>query len=211
MPLPNLFTHYFEKTMFERIMVCILLSISLGFAAPTNTLADLADAKTLANSCVACHGPNGSSLGPASPSIAGLSRNYFIKVMNAYKDEEISATIMSRIAKGYSTVEIDRLAEFFSKQTFVSPGQVFDSKKAEKGKKIHKKYCNKCHEEGGSLAADDAGILAGQWSVYLRYTLQDFLQGKRSMDKKKKQQLDKLMKQQGDDGLDKLIHYYMSQ
>ena len=167
--------------------------------------------QTLANSCVACHGPEGGSLGPASPSIAGLSRDYFIDVMNAYKREEIPATIMSRIAKGYSAEEIKHLADYFSKRAMVSAKQDFNKKKARKGKKIHKKYCNKCHASGGSDAGDDAGILAGQWALYLKYTLQDFSTGKRPMSKKKQKQIDKLMKQQGDAGVEALLHYYKSQ
>ncbi|WP_455202208.1 c-type cytochrome [Kaarinaea lacus] len=103
------------------------------------------------------------------------------------------------------------MADFFSKQKIIRFTQDYDARQAKRGKKLHKKYCNKCHEEGGGYAEDDAGILAGQWAPFLRFTLSDFLTGDRSMGVKKKQQLDKLIKQQGNQGVEQLIQFYASQ
>lgn len=165
----------------------------------------------LANTCAGCHGTYGSSVGPASPTIAGMSRDYFIETMLAYKETKRPSTIMSRIAKGYTKKEIELMADYFSKQKFIRFAREYDVIKAKRGKKLHKKYCNKCHEEGGGYVEDDAGILAGQWAPYLQFTLTDFYNGNRVMDSKKKQQLDKLIKQQGEAGVDQLIQFYISQ
>jgi len=165
----------------------------------------------LANTCAGCHGTNGSSVGPASPTIAGISHDYFIETMEAYKKAERPSTIMTRIAKGYTEEEIKLMAKFFSKQKFVRYEQTYDRKKAKLGKKLHKKYCEKCHEDAGRSAEDDAGILAGQWEPYLRFTMQDFTSGNRSMEKKMKKKMDKLQKARGDQGVDALIHFYSSQ
>ncbi|WP_455223287.1 c-type cytochrome [Kaarinaea lacus] len=173
--------------------------------------AETPSATMLAYTCAGCHGTNGSSVGPASPTIAGMSADYFIETMLAYKNATRPSTIMTRIAKGYTDEEIQLMADFFSNQPIVRQSQNYDSKKARRGKKLHKKYCNKCHEEGGKLAEDDAGILAGQWSPFLRFTLTDFLAGDRPMGNKKKQQLDKLIKQQGEAGVEQLIQFYISQ
>lgn len=186
----------------------VLLSASV---MTNNALADTPGASMLANTCAGCHGTFGSSVGPASPTIAGISRDYFIETMLAYKEAQRPSTIMTRVAKGYTEQEIELMADFFSKQKIVRFTQNYDIKKAKRGKKLHKKYCNKCHEEGGGYAEDDAGILAGQWAPFLRFTLSDFITGDRSMDAKKKQQLDKLIKQQGDDGVEQLIQFYASQ
>ncbi|WP_455366194.1 c-type cytochrome [Kaarinaea lacus] len=175
------------------------------------TYAETPSATMLAYTCAGCHGTNGSSVGPASPTIAGMSVDYFVETMLAYKNASRPSTIMTRIAKGYTEEEIQLMAEFFSKQPIIRQVQVYDSKQAHRGRKLHKKYCHKCHEEGGALADDDAGILAGQWAPFLRFTLTDFLTGERSMGVKKKQQLDKLIKQQGDAGVEQLIQFYASQ
>jgi sulfide dehydrogenase cytochrome subunit len=118
---------------------------------------------------------------------------------------------MSRIAKGYTEDEIKRMAGFFAKQKFVRQPQKHDAKKAKLGKKLHKKYCEKCHEDGGASSEDDAGILAGQWDKYLRYSMEDFTSGNREMQKKMKKKVESLQKDHGDKGMDALIHYYTSQ
>ena len=168
-------------------------------------------AAMLANTCAGCHGTNGSSVGPASPTIAGISKAYFIETMEAYKSGERPSTIMTRIAKGYTDEEIKLMAGFFSKQKFVRQSQKFDQQKAGKGKKLHKKYCEKCHENGGRSSEDDAGILAGQWAPYLVYTMEDFTNGSRPMEKKMKKKLSAMQKKHGDKGINDLIHYYSSQ
>ena len=45
---------------------------------------------------------------------------------------------------------------------------------------------------------------------YLRYTFADFKAGDREMTKKMKKQVEKLLKKEGDDGVDALMNYYAS-
>jgi len=192
----------------HRLQMMLLLT---GSMLCGTAMADTPSASMLANTCAGCHGTNGSSVGPASPTIAGISRDYFIETMEAYKTAERPSTIMTRIAKGYTEKEIELMADFFSKQPFVRMTQAYDEDKAKLGKKLHKKYCEKCHEDAGRSSEDDAGILAGQWEPYLRYTMEDFTSGNRTMEKKMKKKMDKLKQAQGDKGVDALIHFYASQ
>jgi len=193
----------------QRLVPILLLSCC--FSLYNMAHAATPSASMLANTCAGCHGTNGSSVGPASPTIAGISKDYFIETMEAYKKGERPSTIMTRIAKGYTEEEIELMAGFFAKQKFVRQRQKFDSKKAQTGKKLHKKYCEKCHEKGGRSSEDDAGILAGQWEPYLRFTMEDFTSGNRTMEKKMKKKMKALDKSHGDKGVDALIHYYASQ
>ena len=200
-----------NTTPYLRPCDIVLLALWFCFMFSSSAAAETPSATMLAYTCAGCHGTNGSSVGPASPTIAGMSADYFIETMLAYKNNTRPSTIMSRIAKGYTDEEIQLMANFFSKQEVVRYAQEHDSKKAQRGKKLHKKYCNKCHEESGALPEDDAGILAGQWAPFLEFTLTDFLNSSRSMSVKKKQQLDKLVKQQGNAGVEELIQFYASQ
>jgi len=193
------------------VLVLILFSSALSRAYAEPSPGGLPSATMLANTCAGCHGAYGSSVGPASPTIAGISRDYFIETMEAYQSGERPATIMTRIAKGYSKKEIELMAGYFSKQPFVRQPQDYDAKAAKFGKKLHKKYCEKCHEDGGRSAEDDAGILAGQWHAYLRFTLEDYTSGNRPMEKKMKKRMGKLDKAHGQAGIDALIHFYASQ
>ncbi|HMM52691.1 MAG TPA: hypothetical protein PKD87_13890, partial [Burkholderiaceae bacterium] len=135
----------------------------------------------LAGNCVGCHGIDGVSAGPATPSIAGMSRVYFVNAMLSYKygkdkakieaaarslkidpddveGHERLATVMDRMAKGYSDEEIGLLADYFVGKRHVSAIQPFDAALAAKGKRVHDDACEKCHENGGRKG-DGSGIL----------------------------------------------------
>ncbi len=191
----------------------VISASSAAFAADEKTppLMTGASADMLSNTCAGCHGTYGASAGPATPSLGGISNDYFIETMQGFASGEIKSTIMGRIAQGYSEEEITAMAGYFSKQKFVAAKQPFDAKKAEQGAKYHDKYCEKCHAEGGSSAEDDSGILAGQLVPYLKYTLADYKAGDREMTKKMKKKVNKLMKDKGDAGFDALFNYYASQ
>lgn len=170
-----------------------------------------ADAAMLSNTCAGCHGTNGNSMGPAAPSIAGLSPTYFEETMVGFASGEIPSTIMTRIAKGYTEDEIKAMAKFYGGQSFVKATQSFDDKLAAKGAKLHDKYCEKCHADGGQSAEDDAGVLAGQWTPYVNWTLADYKAGDREATKKMKKKLSELLEREGNDGVIALLNFYASQ
>lgn len=201
----------------KHIVIILLLALALFFISTSVSKAspeansNTPSATMLANTCAGCHGTNGSSVGPASPTIAGISVDYFIETMEAYQTGERPSTIMGRIAKGYSEKEIDLMADYFSKQPFVRLPQDYDAKATKLGKRLHKKYCEKCHEDDGRSSEDDAGILAGQWQTYLRFNMEDFTSGKRPMEKKMKKRMGQLDKAHGQTGIEALVHFYASQ
>lgn len=67
----------------------------------------------LANTCFSCHGTDGHSAG-AMPSIAGKSADYIIETLKRFRDGTKTATVMNRIAKGFTDEEIEALASYFS-------------------------------------------------------------------------------------------------
>jgi sulfide dehydrogenase cytochrome subunit len=184
-----------------------LLTGALALTASAGAVAG-ATATLLADSCAGCHGTDGASFGPATPTIAGISQDYFIELMENFASGEVPSTIMGRIAKGYTEAQIEAMAGFFSAKPFVKAKQDTDAAQAENGAKLHDKYCEKCHAEGGSSAEDDSGILNGQWRPYLAWTLSDFEVGKREAPKKMKKKLDQLIGKYGDKGIDALLNYY---
>ena len=50
------------------------------------------------------------------PGLAGLDREYIVAVMLEYKADKRPATVMHQHAKGYSDVQIERIAAFFAAQ-----------------------------------------------------------------------------------------------
>nr|VFJ44639.1 MAG: cytochrome subunit of sulfide dehydrogenase [Candidatus Kentron sp. FM]VFJ73002.1 MAG: cytochrome subunit of sulfide dehydrogenase [Candidatus Kentron sp. FM]VFK15598.1 MAG: cytochrome subunit of sulfide dehydrogenase [Candidatus Kentron sp. FM] len=194
--------------MDPKIIRNLLLAGSL--ACSVNALADGPRADMLSRACAGCHGTDGSSVGLASPTIAGMSEDYFIEAMEEYKEGERPTSIMERIARGYSDDEITAMAVWFAKKPFGRVAQVYDARKVAEGEKLHKQYCEKCHVGGGRLA-DGNSVLAGQRISYLRYSMADFLSGARQMPKKMKKRIGKVVSAQGNDGLEAIVQYYGSQ
>ena len=150
-----------------------------------------ASASMLANTCAGCHGTSGQSMGPATPTIAGMDEEYLIETMQAYKNGERVNTIMTRIAKGYTDTEIEQIAGALSKQKYRGVRQTSMGPKAKMGGKLHDKYCEKCHEDGGTSVEDTP--LAGQWMPYLSVTIQDYLDGHNNPEKKMTKAINKMM------------------
>jgi sulfide dehydrogenase cytochrome subunit len=182
---------------------------SLAFSG--TSIAGGASAEALSITCAGCHGYNGASTGPATPSLAGMSAVYIEDSMKAYKEGERNATIMTRIAKGYDDEDFAKMGQFFSSKPMHMAKQSAAGNMKKKGKKIHKKYCGKCHEDNGTSADDDSGQLAGQWAPYLKYSLEDSMSGDRDFGKKMKKKVKKAHKKYGDDMAPALLDFYASQ
>jgi len=177
----------------------LALSASVGAAGPT--------AAMLANTCAGCHGTNGASNGPATPTIAGMSADFFVDKMKEYQAGTMHSTIMGRIAKGYTEEEIKAMADYFASQPYVAHAQSVDKAKASAGKKLHNSAkCEKCHEDGGKKG-DEAGKLAGQWLPYLQNVMDDFRTGKSEMPKKMAKRVENL----SEADVDALLQYYAGQ
>ena len=186
----------------------------LGILVLTNSNAysdSLNQAAMLANTCAGCHGPEGNSLGPATPNISGLSKLFIMDAMEAFKEDDRNATIMSRIAKGYSEQQIELIAQYFSQLPMQWPKQAVDISLAKAGEQLHIRYCADCHEDKGRSSEQDAGILANQKMPYLRYILDDVLNGKHDVSIKMSTKLKALHQQAGEQGLHQIIHFYGSQ
>lgn len=167
----------------------------------------MASAAMLATHCTGCHGDDGASLGPASPSIGGLDKDYFIKTMQAFKSGKRHATVMGRIAKGYTDEEIRAMAGYFASKKWVPQTQATDAAKVAKGRILHQKHCEKCHEDT-SRASDEGGtILAGQWMPYLLFQIEDYATGKTPTQVKKYETVRSLTPEE----VDALLQFYAGQ
>lgn len=69
--------------------------------------------RTIAVTCNGCHGTDGHSKG-AAPSLAGRPASQLEKAMHDFKSGKRPATIMDRIAKGYTDQEIAAMSQYYS-------------------------------------------------------------------------------------------------
>lgn len=86
-----------------------------AFAVIMATLPATADevAPMLAQACAGCHGQAGAGQG-AVPDLRGYDRDAFLRVWAEFRTDERPATIMNRIARGYTEAEVAELADYFA-------------------------------------------------------------------------------------------------
>lgn len=96
--------------------IAVVAGLSLATIGMSNSAnAEMASGEVLANTCFSCHGPAGESAG-AMPSLKGKTGTYITARMEGYRSGTLKATVMNRIAKGYTSQEIKSLAGYFSSQ-----------------------------------------------------------------------------------------------
>ena len=194
-----------NTSSFQRL---VRLAVVAGALVAASSVRAEGDAELMAGTCAGCHGPDGSSRGPATPTIASLSVDYFVLSMKDYKSGKRASTVMARIAKAYSDDDIAAMAKVFQSKPFQRPGQSVDAAKAKAGKALAKKYCESCHEDEGKVG-EGVGVLAGQMLPYLKYSIDDFLDGRREPEKRQKVKFDALIKEQGGrEAFEAILHYY---
>lgn len=202
--------------------LALLFIISFATNPGTALAADNPQAvSSLLAACADCHGDDGASTQPDVPIIGGFSALALEEDLYAFKDRvrpcsttsyrasalDWPATDMCEISAALSDDEITQIATFYASKAFVPAKQQSDPDKAARGEKIHKDLkCVLCHGKGGSDPADDAGILAGQWMVYLTTALIDFRAGRRWIPKSMEAKFQNLT----DQDIDALVHFYGS-
>ena len=86
---------------------------------------------------------------------------------------------MNDIARALGDEDVLALADYFSKRPFRAAEQAADELLASNGEILHKQKCERCHRQNGAEPVEDAAILAGQWTPYLRRQFENILSGKR--------------------------------
>jgi len=154
----------------------LIVSFVLLLQTGSLSAADPRTAEMLSHTCAGCHGTNGASAGGPMPVIAGLSKRYISQALNDYKSGKRPSTIMGRIARGYSDLEIEAIAGYLASQDWKDQKESKPKTKVVKqGEKIHNEQCETCHLGGGRSGKDpDMPRLAGQYPDYLFNQLREF-------------------------------------
>jgi sulfide dehydrogenase cytochrome subunit len=97
------------QTPLTRLPAAMLLA-ACWLASP----AAHAQAPLVAEGCLGCHGPNGTGSNPV-PAIAGRDARDLQAMLLAFRANERAATIMGRVARGYTEAEIAAVSEHFAR------------------------------------------------------------------------------------------------
>jgi cytochrome c553 len=64
--------------------------------------------------CSGCHGADGVSTNPAWPNLVGLSKDYLVAALNAYRSGKRENALMGGAAKSLSDADIDSIADYYA-------------------------------------------------------------------------------------------------
>jgi cytochrome c553 len=150
---------------------------------PESSSADATVAGTV-HVCSSCHGPDGRSISPTFPRLAGQQKDYIVAQLQAFRDktraDPHAQTYMWGMAARLSDPTIDGIAAHYASQPPVA-GEPNASPETAAGKKIFTEgipsesvpACMACH---GEKAEGNGPIprLAGQQQAYLARQLEAF-------------------------------------
>jgi cytochrome subunit of sulfide dehydrogenase len=104
-----------KKSQIATIFVAIL-ALFTADKALAQTKDELYIASVSAT-CATCHGTQGKATsGSSVVSLAGLSKDYIVAQMAAFKSGARPATVMHQLSKGYSDAQIAQIAMYFAAQ-----------------------------------------------------------------------------------------------
>jgi len=151
--------------------------------APENANADTTVAGTV-HVCSSCHGPEGRSISPTFPRLAGQQKDYLVAQLQAFRDktraDPHAQTYMWGMAARLNDSTIDGIATYYSSQAPVA-GAPSASPVTATGKKVFTEgipsesvpACMSCHGEDGQ-GNGPIPRLAGQHQAYLARQLEAF-------------------------------------
>ncbi len=141
---------------------------------------------TRAAVCFACHGPNGNSIAPTFPRLAGQNAVYIAEQLHLFRSGVRQNPVMDPMAQTLSDQDIDNLAVFFAAQT--PTGLEADPTLWKAGKALYLSgdperrvpACVACHGPlGRGNPAAGFPALRAQQSVYVVTQLQNYANGTR--------------------------------
>jgi cytochrome c553 len=165
-------------------LICLLL---LPVAVYADDIPPLEERLLL---CGGCHNPDGNSVIPENPKLAGLDPKYIARQLADFKSGKRASAIMSTIIPMVDEKEFKPLAGYFSKQKRLT-GVSDKADLVAKGKQIYEEgiigsavpACSGCHNEDGS-GSDAFPRLNGQNPPYVAAQLTNFKSGARTNDNK---------------------------
>lgn len=131
------------------------------------------------DSCAHCHGTDGNSSSGAYPSLAGQTKEYLIKQINAFRNGERQNSMMSPAARVLSEADVADVAEYFNSQTRVRSTFKTDPAIVAAGKALaEEKQCIACHQ-AGFKGLGEIPRLSRQKQPYIVRQLKAFRDGTR--------------------------------
>ena len=159
------------------MLLYLLASTPLGAQAADDGI------ERKAQTCAACHGPQGQSSNPTLPSIDGQTSRYLFDQLSDFQAGGRQSATMTPIARTLSPQDMQALADYFSAQPPMSSSYATDPAKVTQGQSIAaNSLCTMCHG-GGFSGQSEIPRVAGQQYAYIVKALEGFRDGRRTNDR----------------------------
>ncbi len=175
--------------MRKRGFVLAVGAVALLAGTGAGAAGDPAAGREKAAACAGCHGPDGNSMVPQFPKLAGQHAGYIVKQLKDFKEGRRKDPTMAPMAAPLSEADMADLAAFYREQA-VKPGKA-DPAKVELGERVWRAgneatgvpACTACHGPSGrGNPAAGFPALAGQHAAYTLKQLKAFASGARAND-----------------------------
>lgn len=181
------------RTLAAVFALCIVTSAWSAESPKPTAHADLKKGKELAEGvCGACHNPDGNSVVPTFPKLAGQSADYLVKQLTelatppAQKNSRENA-VMSGIAGTLSAEDRINVSAWFASQPAWSTGAASDKLAARDGQRLYRAgypakavpACAGCHGPSGAGLPARFPRLGGQHADYIESQLKAYRDGTR--------------------------------
>ena len=104
-----------KKKMRQRSLAVFATLVICGIVQASRAQQQIPGSEALAFTCYTCHSADGTSK-ERIPTLDGRSAEQLRRLLLGFKKDQGAPTIMNRIAKGYSDVDLGRVADYLSKQ-----------------------------------------------------------------------------------------------
>ena len=169
------------RTMLSAITESDMNNLALYYAlqkpAPAQAPAtgDKAAGKAAAAACAGCHGEQGISANPTTPSLAGQDAQYLVAALQSYKNASRGDETMKGIATPLDERAMKNIAAFYAGLQPQAPkGVTKPLSVAEWAQR-----CDRCHGINGNSSDPRLPALASQRSEYLANVLHAYQKGER--------------------------------
>jgi cytochrome c553 len=173
--------HHYHPILAALVALCVW---GLAHAEGIDPLDQAAAQRVAVGTCASCHGPQGNSISPKFPVLAGQNPKYMASQLHAFKDktrgDPDALGYMWGMASPLSDDSITALADYYGRQTPLA-GSRSSPQVAARGKEIYLNgnpgkgipacaACHGLHAEGN----DNFPRLSGQHAQYLIKQLRSF-------------------------------------
>jgi len=166
------------------------------------------------NQCAACHGPDGNSINPEWPNLAGQHPSYTDQQLQAYKSGDRVNPNMSAMVTNLNSEDMAAIADYYAAQK-PKIGTI-ESENIAAGEKLYRggdkdkgiPACMACHgPNGAGNPAANYPALRGQHAKYVSIQLEAYRSGKRNTDADRKLMMQVIAAKLSDDDISNVARY----